>query len=318
MSSFRAGVVRPVRLVARFVLRHPANRGRRIRALATSALWQAWKRVTDLPVIVPLGESSRLIVYPDSRFARRVLFANPPDYYQMTFLRRMMQPGDVFVDVGANVGSYSLLAAEAGASVIAIEPSTDNFKRLCENVRLNGYGDLISCRRAAAGVERGETFLTVGLDSWNYVIEPSWREASVPTERIKVVPVDDVVGERIVTGMKIDVQGQERAVLDGCSRALREGRIGYIQVENVDQGLYRERLRTEPDRVSWTWRSMRGRPPPNRDSKLWNILRDSRFRLYRFGGDGALVPEGEFPEGFDVIALGPDLSARAKEKGWLH
>ena len=47
--------------------------------------------------------------------------------------------GDLFVDVGANVGSYSIWATELGAEVIALEPAEDTFALLEENAALNGY-----------------------------------------------------------------------------------------------------------------------------------------------------------------------------------
>ena len=53
--------------------------------------------------------------------------------------RRVLRPGDLFLDVGANVGSYTIWAGELGADVIALEPAPDTYALLLENIDLNGY-----------------------------------------------------------------------------------------------------------------------------------------------------------------------------------
>jgi FkbM family methyltransferase len=150
------------------------------------------------------------------------VYANPPDYHEMLIWRKFLGPGDLFIDVGANVGSYSIWAAELGAEVIALEPAEDTFALLEENVALNGYP--IKAIRAAAGATPGSARFTRGQDCVNR-LHPN---GAVQTE---VLTVDSVIGDRTVAGMKVDVEGFEIDVLRGCERALSEHRVKLLQLE---------------------------------------------------------------------------------------
>ena len=136
--------------------------------------------------------------------------------------RKFLRPGDLFVDVGANVGSYSIWAAELGAEVIALEPAEDTFALLEENVALNGYP--IKAIRAAAGATQGSARFTHGQDCVNRLHPNGATETEVLT-------LDSIVGDRIVSGMKVDVEGFEIDVLRGCERALSEHRVRLLQLE---------------------------------------------------------------------------------------
>ena len=60
------------------------------------------------------------------------VYGNPPNYPEMVTWRQVLRPADLFVDVGANIGSYSIWAGEMGANVIALEPADDTFALLSE------------------------------------------------------------------------------------------------------------------------------------------------------------------------------------------
>jgi FkbM family methyltransferase len=154
--------------------------------------------------------------------ASMVLYANPPDLPEMLAWRRVLRAGDLFVDVGANVGTYTIWAAELGAEVIALEPAADTFSLLRENIALNGYP--VTALQAAAGDHCGTARFTTGRDAGNS-LDP---DGPVQTD---LVTVDSLIGDRRVAGMKVDVEGFEIEVLCGCVRALAARRIGLIQLE---------------------------------------------------------------------------------------
>src|SRR5207248_910045 len=65
---------------------------------------------------------------------------------EMAFVLHVLRPSDKFIDVGANVGSYTVLAAGAvGSRVFAVEPIPTTFGFLRRNVALNGLGELVRC-----------------------------------------------------------------------------------------------------------------------------------------------------------------------------
>src|SRR5206468_2274046 len=75
----------------------------------------------------------------------------------MAFTLHVLRPGDLFVDVGANVGAYSVLASGAvGSRTIAFEPGPAAFRSLRRNIRVNDLSGLADCRQVALSDHPGE------------------------------------------------------------------------------------------------------------------------------------------------------------------
>jgi FkbM family methyltransferase len=258
--------------VVRYVWGHPSNSGRRVRAVLRAAQYQAQARLLRRRAVARLGERSRLWVDPHRTAAAMVLYANPPDLPEMLVWRRVLRDGGLFVDVGANVGTYTIWAAELGAEVIALEPATDTFCLLEENIALNGYQ--VTAVRAAAGDHCGTARFTSGLDARNSLAP----DGSAVTE---LVTVDSLIGDRRVTGMKVDVEGFEIDVLRGAARALADHRIGLIQIE---------------------WNEMSTVAAGTDRRPIAELLAGHGYRLYRPDMTGRLVPDPEPGFGADVFA----------------
>jgi len=158
--------------------------------------------------------------YTDSWASKAVAYANPPDP-EMHLWAQSLKPGDVFVDVGANAGAYALWAIDHGAKVIAVEPDPTALKRLRANLDLNGYDAEIV--EAAMLDSSGTAHLSQGLDTCNHLDEEGLEVAAST--------LDIVLGGRHAAGVKIDVEGFERVVLEGATRALSEQRISLLQLE---------------------------------------------------------------------------------------
>ncbi|MDT3443989.1 FkbM family methyltransferase [Pseudofrankia sp. BMG5.37] len=143
-----------------------------------------------------------------------MLYCRLPEWESMRFVRDTLRPGDVFVDVGANVGTYTLLAAgRPGVRVVAFEPSSATYLRLTENLRLNPWLE-VDARRAAVGDTNGMVELTVGLDTVNHVVDGT--STGRPIERVPIVRLDSELSDEPVGIIKIDVEGLEPAVLAGA------------------------------------------------------------------------------------------------------
>jgi hypothetical protein len=187
--------------IIRFIWTHPANDGARARALLRAGQGQFQARVLRRRMLARLGERSRIWADLRRTAAWKAIYANPPDYPEMLVWQQVLEPGDLFLDVGANIGSYAVLAAELGAEVIAIEPADDTFALLQENISLNGYQ--VRAVQAAAGASEAGTAM---------------------------VTVDSLLGQRAAAGLKIAVGGFELEVLRGGTRALAAHRIALIQL----------------------------------------------------------------------------------------
>jgi FkbM family methyltransferase len=215
-----------VKSVLRYVWTHPANADQRCRGVARAVAFQVRGRL-GVPTMTTVGERARMRADLHSTAASKVVYANPPDWNEMRAWRRILAAGDLFIDVGSNVGSYALWAADAGAIVIAVEPGPQAAARLCANVRLNDL-PITVCPYALAD-RPGRARLTGGLDATNHLMLASTTDRE--GVEVEVDTLDNLLGERFAAGVKVDVEGAERLVLEGARRALSERRIGALQIE---------------------------------------------------------------------------------------
>ena len=77
---------------------------------------------------------------------------------------RILKPGDVFVDVGAHIGWFTLLAAEIvgpQGKVLAIEPEWKNYKRLQDNLELNNSNGNVEIARCVATSKNGRVWFHI-------------------------------------------------------------------------------------------------------------------------------------------------------------
>lgn len=135
------------------------------------------------------------------------------EYQDMAFALHFLRPGDTFVDVGANVGAYSLLAVAAGAKALAIEPATMAREALLKNIALNEAWDRIEVFAGAAGEKEGTAYLTTDLHTCNRIADSG--------ERIEVSTLDSLLKDRTAKFIKVDVEGFETPVVNGAQETLK-------------------------------------------------------------------------------------------------
>lgn len=140
------------------------------------------------------------------------------DYEPLTqkVFSESLRPDMVVVDVGANIGYYTLLAARkvgSGGMVHAIEPSDENLRFLQENIRDNKLENVVMHSCAAGHEAATRTFHVTGSsDSHSFYNHPYTE--TIKTVEITQVPLDDLVKGRVDL-VKIDVEGAEVEVLEG-------------------------------------------------------------------------------------------------------
>lgn len=198
-----------------------------LRACGRVAKAQFQGKVFGRPTEVALG-TSRFLAEP-GRASFLAVYGNPFEHGPMMAWKSLLQPGDLFIDVGANVGAYSLWARQLGASVIAVEADPTVVERLRRNLVLNSVQDIEIVEKALSNQE-GNIEFTVGMDATGHIASGS-RSDSERTQTVAAITLDQLLGERTVTGIKIDVEGAEALVLKGAEKALGEHRIRAIQLE---------------------------------------------------------------------------------------
>jgi FkbM family methyltransferase len=172
----------------------------------------------------------------------KLVYCEDFEKQERQFLNAFLRPGDTFVDIGANIGLFALIAAaRVGASgrVIAFEPTNETFGRLEENVALNHFNN-VSCHCVAVSDKPGEMPFSVshnGFDDYNSFAPPI-KGGSFTTTSVQCTSWNDFATEHgligKVTMMKIDVEGWEEKVLQGGRCVFSRQDAPLLQVEFTD------------------------------------------------------------------------------------
>ena len=171
------------------------------------------------PVDVQYQGASFRFYHQASATERGALFNPAYNIEELDFLRAHVPAGGVFVDVGANVGTYALALARhvgAGGKVIAIEPHPVTHARLAFNNTSSGYTQ-VRLVAAAAGPSDGELLIETDGDNLgaSHIVsgEASGKAIKVPSLRLQRILEE--AGVTNVDALKIDVEGFEDRVLTG-------------------------------------------------------------------------------------------------------
>jgi len=162
-----------------------------------------------------------------TEFRVRTLFTKEPETIRWidTF-----KPSEVFWDIGANIGCYSLYAAKRGAVVQAFEPSPANFWLLTRNVAINKFNNVTTYPFALS--DKNDIFF------W----EPHLSAGSADNQLLKtgkiscvqVYRIDDLAkhqGVAFPNHIKIDVDGIERLILEGGLDTIKDRRVRSLMCE---------------------------------------------------------------------------------------
>lgn len=214
----------------RFIASHPLSSKRPLSAYWRYARWQIESRLRD-EVVFDWVEGSKLVARNGMTGATGNIYCGLHEFVDMAFVLHVLRPGDLFVDVGANIGSYTVLAsAVCGARSIAIEPDPGTVQSLKRNVEVNGIGDRVTVIETAVGAEAGAVRFTVGKDTTNRVT----GEADEPTREVKVCTLDDILANKDPLLIKMDVEGYEPQVVGGALATLAKPSLAAVITETTD------------------------------------------------------------------------------------
>jgi len=216
-----------------FVWNHPLNAQGRLHALFRVLRWQAASRLIGAPIAMPFVDDTRLLMERGMTGATGNWYGGLQEYEEMGFLLHLLRPEDLFVDVGANVGSYTVLAAAAGAEVVAFEPVPSTFLGLESNVLLNRLQGRVSARNLGLAGTPGRLAFTAGLDTVNHVLRPGEDAEAV---EVPVSTLDVELSGREPAALKIDVEGFELPVLDGGEATLASPALKAVVLETNGSG----------------------------------------------------------------------------------
>ncbi len=244
----RPGLIPLVRSYIRF---HPFNRGK-------SFLWdkilEPYFSFADHEYTVKTSFGSSISGNTRDLIQRYIYYFGVWEPNITRWITENLKNGDVFVDVGANIGYYSLLASSLvgrDGKVVAIEASPFIFDMLVHNVRQNGITNLRAVNIAVSDTEDIVKLYKAGadnlgessiLDDEDRCLEGEIRSAPLTT----ILESGEAENARIV---KIDVEGAEYLVVRGMSSLLKHGRRDLEVVLEISPERLRRFDKTPEDMI---------------------------------------------------------------------
>lgn len=222
-------------------LSHPIARRHPVASAARIVSWQVRSRLMRGPHVVPFVDGTRLWARRGEAGVTGNIYYGLHELATMAFVLHALRPDDLFADIGANAGTYALLAAAvARARVVAVEPVPDTVERLRANLELNGVERLVRVEACALSASSGTVRVTGDLDTTNRVVCGDEMPGAL---ELPSVTADEMFQAEEPTVMKIDVEGHEDEVLRGASRMLScPGPVAVILEVSADFGQVAERL----------------------------------------------------------------------------
>jgi FkbM family methyltransferase len=214
---------------------HELSRRTRFQALSRYLRWQFAVRVIRCPIVVPFVDDAVLVVERSMTGATKNVYCGLHEFNDMGFVLHVLRPDDTFLDIGANVGSYTILASQVvGARSISIEPAPDAFRFLQRNLRCNAVTDRVELLNCGVGPHTGALRFSVDLDTMNHVVDDNYSGVS---SMVPIRSLDDVLKGRPSHVWKVDVEGFEKEVLEGGSDSLRNPALIAVLLEGDNSSI---------------------------------------------------------------------------------
>jgi FkbM family methyltransferase len=211
---------------------HPLTCDAPMSAWARFTMWQLRCRLKDEILFQWIG-GQRLAVKRGMTGATGNIYLVLHEFADMMLPLHFLREDDLFLDVGANVGSYTVLASGVcRAKTWAFEPDPDTIRHLKRNIAVNNLDPLVQTFECALGAERGDVSFTVGLDTVNRIAAANGKNVRM----VRLERLDNVIAGSQPIMMQVDVEGAEEGVLQGARALLANPCLKVVELETVTLG----------------------------------------------------------------------------------
>lgn len=211
-----------------FIVKHPLAKRHKYRSFYRFMNWQLSSSMSTGLIAVPFVEHTRFWAKKKLTGVTGNIYTGLHEFEDMAFVIHLLQKDDVFFDVGANVGSYTILASGLKeAKTIAFEPIQNAFEILLANIELNELQQMVKCEQMAVGSKKEVLFFTNDEDTTNHCVE----NASANTTTVQAIHLDHYYPELCPILLKIDVEGFETEVIKGATHILASASLKAIVIE---------------------------------------------------------------------------------------
>ncbi len=215
-----------------FIANHPLTKNHKTGAYLRWLKWQFASRLSSSPIVVPFVNDALLEVTSGMTGATGNIYCGLHEFEDMGFVLHYMRKNELFVDVGANIGSYTILAGKAaGAKVQCFEPVPETYEALCNNINLNQLESTVTASQIGIGSCDSTMEMTASHDTMNHIAVKYTRDEEGATIQVPVKRLDDVLHATPSLCIKIDVEGFETEVIKGAEKTLSNKNCQAIIME---------------------------------------------------------------------------------------
>ena len=214
-----------------FICQHPLSKRHKAQGLFKFLSWQISQFLSPKLKKIAWVNGIKIVVKKGMTGITGSIYVGLHEFEDMGFVLHYVDKNSYFLDVGANVGCYSLLAASKGADVFSFEPDKTSISALNLNKFVNGF-DNITVINKAVGSKIGTVKFSEKLDTVNHVLQDLDSNGTI----VPMVSIDSIELDDRPIVMKIDVEGYEEHVLDGAMNYL-ENSVSVVIVETNNSNL---------------------------------------------------------------------------------
>ncbi|MEO8884891.1 MAG: FkbM family methyltransferase [Mucilaginibacter sp.] len=197
--------------------------------------WQVISKVFKKKLVFKYTSNSKLLLINGFQALTGNYYFGISDPDVMPFLLHLLTPDDLFVDIGANGGAYTVLAsAEKKGHTVAIEAAADTFKGLQQNIAINGIANRVEALNVAVSDINGILPFTSADHATNRVCYDT-RDDIVYVE---AKTLDTILQGRIPLLMKLDIEGHEHNALLGAHHTISSPGCKALIIEFSNTGEY--------------------------------------------------------------------------------
>jgi FkbM family methyltransferase len=265
--------------IIKFLTKHPIAGKHKLRTIFRFIYWQIFSRLGINKKTFHFINDSKMHISAKQTIATGNYYVGLLEFEEMAFILHSLNSSDIFFDVGANIGVYSVIASSVcGAKSYCFEPLPETFSLLNQNIQLNNIQNKIIAYNIGLSNEDSELIFSSNLDARNHVLNSN--DDSLENVKISVKTLNDFKDFKPTT-IKIDVEGYEKFILEGGHEILSQNNLNAIIIEiNHDC----ERYNVKP-------------------SEIHNLLIDFGFKLCRYSPFKRELSLIEFPQGENRIYI---------------
>ncbi len=247
------------------------------------------KRHPKKAIITKLGRHLKIRIYPYDVIGKDIYINGVFEKSESNFVTRFLKPGMTFLDVGANLGQYTLLSAHCvgtNGRVHSFEPSSRMFSELKFNIELNNLSNICILNNVAVSDKEGTAKLSkyeAGGEVYGSLGNQNWAESGksiIGHEEVKTITLNGYIKKYNISHVdliKIDIEGAELLALRGANQLLNRSDAPTIVLEMAD-------ITTD----GFGYKAM----------EMWDYLKSLDFSLHSFDKHGNLAGPAKRPLNF--------------------